>query len=670
MSHSIHGLTGSSDHGRCAQRSACLVPEYLSPSCHLGTWEDRSTEVVSQQWELSVLVLVAWSVLHSIDAHITYQDGEGIVLCGDCDAQLLLNDGEGMTSGIVRCTDGLCSGAGAPVYVLHDISKSAFTDAFNAARALCGGVRGYPLLRGMRSRLQLPVLHCTGNLAKVLNNFALACLPEAVKQMARMTVLAISGKGQLNALYLREHRELVAHAVVHPEIFSSDLDVVFVILFQLVQLLNASWRASLSDTAAESREGAASITRLAASILGPLFQEVNPLDPVTKEAKVFSSYLHAPVAHLRAQVGANRLAVVFISDEAIEGHLRGLGRYLHNHGNNASQAALLSDLASVRDATIKFSTPRSHPSGLVFTKHVRVCSCWKTLGTRGPADFAAIKTIGKQDPLLEVEERAGGNELYVTLPLHERVDANKAPRVDASGNVRAGKKEALRRGLRRRQAVINACFCARLTGTPPSALMGVARGRQNAARARAAASRTRGGDRARGFAGGGSAADPMSGGESSVPSSSDGGDEGGATTGGSDNDLPAAHTLASAEPIAAQRAKRATAAAAVRQSLPPLWLLGTCFSKASACATVQASAPGGADEPSPVLADATLRQYISMLQVILMRTKSVQFAQWAVGAKVDPGDVVEATQSMIDRLMVNRMARLSNVVEEEGAMDI
>lgn len=640
MSHSTHGLTGSSDHGRCAQRSACLVPEYLSPSCHLGTWEDRSTEVVSQQWELSVLVLVAWSVLHSIDAHITYQDGEGIVLCGDCDAQLLLNDGEGMTSGIVRCTDGLCSGAGAPVYVLHDISKSAFTDAFNAARALCGGVRGYPLLRGMRSRLQLPVLHCTGNLATVLNNFALACLPEAVKQMARMTVLAISGKGQLNALYLREHRELVAHAVVHPEIFSSDLDVVFVILFQLVQLLNASWRASLSDTAAESRKGAASITRLAASILGPLFQEVKPLDPVTKEAKVFSFYLHAPVAHLRAQVGANRLAVVFISDEAIEGHLRGLGRYPHNHGNNASQAAVLSDLASVRDATIKFSTPRSHPSGLVFTKPVRVCSCWKTLGTRGPADFAAIKTIGEQDPLLEVEERAGGNELYFTLPLHER------------------------------QAVINACFCGRLTGTPPSALMGVARGRQNAARARAAASRTRGGDRARGFEGGGSAADPMSGGESSVPSSSDGGDEGGATTGGSDDDLPAAHTLASAEPIAAQRAKRATAAAAVRQSVPPLWLLGTCFSKASARATVQASAPDGADELSPVPADATLRQYSSMPQVFLMRTKSVQFAQWAVGAKVDPGDVVEATQSMIDRLMVNRMARLSNVVEEEGAMDI
>lgn len=361
MSHSIHGLTGSSDNGRCAQRSGWFVPEYLSPSCHLGTREDRSTEFMSQQWELSVLVQVAWSVLYSIDAHITYQDAKGILLCDDCEAQLLLNNGVGITSGILRCTDVMCPSAGAPVYMLHDFSKSAFTDAFNVARALCCGVRGYPLLCGMRSRLQLPVLHCTGNLSKVLNKFALARLPEAVKQMARMMVLAISGKGQLNALYLSEHCELVAHAALHPEIFSNDLDVLFVILFQLMQLLNASWRASLSDAEEESREGAASITRLDASILGPLFEEVKPLDPVTKDAKVFSSYLHAPVAYVRAQVGVKRLAVVFISDEAIEGHLRGLGRYLHNHGNNASLVALLSDLTSVCDATIKSFYPAVAP---------------------------------------------------------------------------------------------------------------------------------------------------------------------------------------------------------------------------------------------------------------------------------------------------------------------
>lgn len=306
----------------------------------------------------------------------------------------------------------------------------------------------------------------------------------------------------------------------------------------------------------------------------------------------------------------------------------------------------------------------------MFTKHVRVRSCWKTLGTWGPADFAALKTIGEQDPLLKVEDWDGGKKLHFILPLHERVDANKAPRVDASGNVQTAKNETLRRGLRRRQAVINACFYGRLTDTPPSALVGVARGRQNAARARAAASTNRAGDRAHGFAGGGSAADPMSGGESSAPSTSDDGDGGGATTGGSDDDLPAAQSFASAPPSAARRAKRAIAAAAVRQCVPPLWLLRTCFSKASAYATAQASAPGGADEPSSVLADATLRQYISMLQVLLMRTKSVQLAQWAVGAKVDPGDVVEATQTMIDRLTVFRLVRLSNVVEEEGAMEL
>lgn len=68
--------------------------------------------------------------------------------------------------------------------------------ALNAARTACGGVRGYPLLRGMSCRLQLTVLHCTGTLAKVLTHFALACQPEVVQDEARRFFFCHHRQGQ------------------------------------------------------------------------------------------------------------------------------------------------------------------------------------------------------------------------------------------------------------------------------------------------------------------------------------------------------------------------------------------------------------------------------------------------------------------------------------------
>lgn len=484
-----------------------------------------------------------------------------------------------------------CREARAPIYALHAIGRTAFTKALNAARTACGGVRGYPLLRGIPHRLQVPVLHCTGTLAKVLTHFSLACQPQVVQDEARQILLAITGKGKMDALYLREFRQLVAHVAARPYIMSSDLDPVFFILFQLVQLVNASWRASLGDQEAAARSGAAAITRLAASVLGPLFHEVKPLDPETKSSKTLSLYLHAPIAHLCHQVGANRLAVAFVADDTIEGHLRGLGRYMYNHGNNASQAELLSDFASVCDATVGFSTPRSDPSALVYTKKLRVCSCWRTLGARSRADFDALKSIAEKEPQLEVESRGDGAELFFTLPLHEQVDKNAAQQLDAAGNAIKGKKEALRRGLRRRQATILARFCGRLTGQPPSGAMAVLRARQDAARARAAAA------------------------DASDESGSDAND-GGTTAGsgtdarGTDRDAPAAGAAGPAGAAGAAgevsgQATRQDRAEAARQSIPPFWLLRRCFPQPAAYAAVNAVAPRG-PEPPPSLTTALL----------------------------------------------------------------
>lgn len=133
--------------------------------------------------------------------------------------------------------------------------------------------------------------------------------------------------------------------------------------------------------------------------------------------------------------------------------------------------------------------------------------------------------------------------------------------------------------------------------------------------------------------------------------------------------MPATHPLVPAPSSTARRAKRSSAATLVRQSVPPLWLLRMCFSKTSAYTTVRDVAPDGVEEPSPVAVDAALRQNVSVLQILLMRTRTVQFARWAAEAKVDVGDMVEAAKSLIDRLTTLRMARLSDVVGE-AAMEI
>jgi len=118
---------------------------------------------------------------------------------------------------------------------------------------------------------------------------------------------------------MREFRELVAAVIPCPDVFSDDLDVVFSTLFQLTQLMNASGRSFLTDKTARARRGAASNTRLAACIMGPLYDVVKPLDPVTKDTNVRSLYLHTPISHLHDQMGDNRTDVAFVTDDKLRG---------------------------------------------------------------------------------------------------------------------------------------------------------------------------------------------------------------------------------------------------------------------------------------------------------------------------------------------------------------
>ena len=222
----------------------------------------------------------------------------------------------------------------------------------------------------------------------------LACLPEEVAVAAKLAIQVVLSKISTEAMFLREFRELIAMLVACPSLLSEDLDPVLMLLLQLMQLLNASLRAALTDESAEERSGAAETKQIAASLIGPLYEEIKPLDPVTKDANVFNLYLHAPIAHVRHQVGNKRSSVAFVSDNCMEGHIHCVGRYLYNRGGCGSQAEVLSDLAGVQDAMLNFPTPRSHPSALVFTKVVRVLRCWKRLGRTGPAGLCHNRQLG------------------------------------------------------------------------------------------------------------------------------------------------------------------------------------------------------------------------------------------------------------------------------------
>lgn len=43
--------------------------------------------------------------------------------------------------------------------------------------------------------------------------------------------------------------------------------------------------------------------QLATALLAPLFTALKPFDPVTKQTRIFSLYLHAALVHMRDSVG-------------------------------------------------------------------------------------------------------------------------------------------------------------------------------------------------------------------------------------------------------------------------------------------------------------------------------------------------------------------------------
>lgn len=653
MLHNLTGLTGGSDLGRCPFRVSCRWEEFLLPRYHTEAREDRTMDVIAGQWELAVMTLANWAAVSA--GPLVFRGGEGLVRCPVCKRSIPYSSERVEGSGVVSCINARCLGATHLVPVTASISKTAMTEAFNACRRLAGGVRCYPLLRGMQVELQAPVLHCTGTIAQLLVYFILSCLPADVAAKSRQVISAITSKGKVESLYLREFRELVAFAVTCTPIFTEDLDSALFGMLQVVQLLNAAWRGSLSDPEAADRSGAAAIARLAAMVLGPLYLNLKPLDPVKKDAKVTTLYMHSAIAHLRHRVAVERTGPGFVTDDNMEGHLRGLGRYVYNNANNASQAALFADLVAVRDASMGFVTARSHPSSLIYTKEMRICKCWTSLSDGGDEDFSAISKVVQGDPELSLGDGCTENLLVVTLPLHEQADCNGERRTTSDGHRQLGKKEALRRGLRFRQRVVNACHCGKLGGKSSRLVEHLLQKRARAAAAEKGGVPATGSDssanslaeRQRERAASGPAAAASSGESDGQRGDMSAGDAAVTTNDGS-SDGQTDNAVAPEKP---QVTARSRVVAAVAAHVPPRCVLRLVLP----AATVSAAGGRWSEEESVAPSsmrerEAELRKQVTVMRLLLHRTRSYDFTSWAVAEGVARIDFVEAVRLVLGRL--------------------
>lgn len=669
MLHNVSGMTGGNDDDRCPFRVGCRKHHFLQPRHHGLARAARTMEVMEGQWELAVIIMANWAAAEG--GVVSFQEGEALIKCPVCARGIPYSSENVKGTGVVYCRDALCWGADRPVSVLAAISYTAMCDAFSACRRLAGGVRAYPLLRGLEVQLQAPVLHCTGFIAKLLVYFILACLPEDVAERSRRVISAITAKGNVQSLYLREFRELVAATVACPAIFTEDLDPAFYAMLQLVQLINAAWRAALTDPTDVDRSGAAATAQLAASVLGPLYLQLKPMDPVTKDSHVSSLYLHTPMVHLREQVAASRTGVALVSDDNMEGHLRGVGRYLYNNANNAPQAALLSDLAAVSDASLGFVTARSHPSSLVFTKELHVCPCWTSLADGGTADFNAIRELVEKDPELTLLPGAEGGSLRVVLPLHARADANGERRRTSDNRPLLGKKEALRRGLRHKQRVVTACHCGKLTGGKRSGVVQVllqqraaaASASQAAAGARVTVEETREPPGRSGSAAGCAGAAAAAASAVDNTASSDGaGTMSPASGGGQSADDGSDRSMESARPLPRARmpSRRVRTVKGMPAHVPPAWALCRVLPLGSVTVLYDGRSSDVPHTPPPARSeqDAVLRRQVTVMRMVLMRSRTYSFVSWCVRENVARDDFIEAARRVLDRLVTLRTALL------------
>lgn len=210
-----------------------------------------------------------------------------------------------------------------------------------AARNATVGSRNLPQLRNIPCMPHAPVLHCTGVVAQSIVVFGLSLVTITSRDAARLNIDKVMDRSSMGGMYLREFGRLVSHNVALPRGFGVRIDGAGLVKLALSDLFTASSRRAASKAAPDVRECAVTIVRLAASLLGPLYEALKPFDPETKTAEVFNLYLHTAIARVGSTLGKAFPTARHICNDQIEGRIAELNKHFRTRTNNVSRGESL-----------------------------------------------------------------------------------------------------------------------------------------------------------------------------------------------------------------------------------------------------------------------------------------------------------------------------------------
>lgn len=463
-------LTGGSDWNRCPSWWLCTPRRYLSGAFWLGgaAGEARNPGVLYKHWLLVVWSLARWCALQR--GHWVESRGRLTSSCA-CGWKVAACSS---SPALLACKNRRCFMRGDQgTHLLPYIAYSPLSDMYKLLRRLLGGTRGYPLLGNIPFLVQLPVLHCTGKIAKNLVWFLFSLLPASLKITARMNIFSIMGRSNMKSMYLREFCRLTAHVVADPQALGVPLDGGVIMMLQLSQLLAAAWRRAIGTSSAHERECAAVTLQLAATILSSLYAVLKHSDPGTKSSGVYNLYLHSAMAHVRATVGQAFPTAKYICDDNIEGMIASLNQYFRSRTNNVSRGESLVNKQAMDPMTFTQALGRDTAEQRIFTEKLIICPCVYHLASSVCDDVAATVEFAKTEPNLSVtgvvpqtSALASATPLCFVLPTAtlDKPKANPDPVYEDSADVHL---QALLQAAQRRLCV---CWCGKMSGRAPSSV--------------------------------------------------------------------------------------------------------------------------------------------------------------------------------------------------------
>lgn len=468
MIHHLLGLTGGSDKLRCPAGWPCRVLMHPSDS----SWSlvrPRTVAMVLNHWEQTIWSLSRWCALRP--AGWVANDGVVGVVCRGCKHLIPYQTDNGSH---LICREDACPMFGQlQAETLPTLPRTVMADALRAARRIFGGVRGPPAVPNVPIVAQDPVLHCTSDIAKKLVYMHIALLTRTEADVARLAVHELEGKTNMGSLYGREFRSLVAKILARPEALGAPIDSALLQMLALSQLLAASWRMAVGRGSQPHREAAAAVMELAAKLLSPLFATFKPLDPETSDRGVRNLYLHTAAAHARSHVGLNAPPVPLVSDDDIEGVIHHLNTYFKTRTSNVSRVEALTDMHALSTFVSSRQAIRFVAESSIYTSSVCVCSCVAALSPVVAADMAVAETLAEKDEVLSVRKTPGaGGRMVSVFKLPKEGRETNASILAKVASTEVGTIETL--GLERRvalalvkaQATINVCMCGQLGGEP------------------------------------------------------------------------------------------------------------------------------------------------------------------------------------------------------------